>query len=148
MNIKVKRMHPDARMPVYATEGAACFDLYAATVSEDRGESLCPGAQIVVGTGLSFEIPPGYMMRIAPRSGLAFKHGVEAFPGVIDSDFRGEVKVLLRCWPSGDSEPLLIKPGDRIAQAFVCEAPQVEFEEADELAKTARGAGGFGSTGV
>jgi dUTP pyrophosphatase len=87
------------------------------------------------------------MMRLAPRSGLAFSYGVEAFQGVIDSDFRGEVKVLLRCWPGGDIEPLLIKPGDRIAQAFVCEVPRLEFEEADELTETARGAGGFGSTG-
>ncbi|MCI4427743.1 MAG: dUTP diphosphatase [Burkholderiales bacterium] len=149
MKIKVKRTHPNARMPFYATEGAACFDLYAATVSEDRGESLYPGVQISVGTGLAFEIPPGYMMRIAPRSGLAFKHGVEAFPGVIDSDFRGEVMVLLRCWQIGDSDrSVLINPGDRIAQAFICEGPRLEFEEADELAKTARGAGGFGSTGV
>jgi dUTP pyrophosphatase len=148
MKIKVKKLHPNARMPVYATEGAACFDLYAATVSEDRGESLCPGDQIVVGTGLAFEIPPGYMMRIAPRSGLAFKHGIEAFPGVIDSDFRGEVMVLLRCWQLGDSDrSVLISPGDRIAQAFVCEVPRLEFEEADELTETARGAGGFGSTG-
>jgi dUTP pyrophosphatase len=149
MKIKVKKLHPNARMPVYATEGAACFDLYAATVSDARGESLYPGVQIAVGTGLAFEIPPGYMMRIAPRSGLAFKHGIEAFPGVIDSDYRGEVMVLLRCWPIGDSERyFLVKPGDRIAQAFVCAVPRLEFEEADELVETERGMGGFGSTGV
>jgi dUTP pyrophosphatase len=148
MKIKVKRLHPEARMPVYATKGAACFDLFAATVSEDRGESLGPGDQIVVGTGLAFEIPPGYMMRIASRSGLAFKYGAEAFPGVIDSDYRGEVKVLLRRWIGSYSEPLFVEPGDRIAQAFVCEVPRLEFEEADELAETARGARGFGSTGA
>jgi dUTP pyrophosphatase len=148
MKIKVKKLHPNARMPVYATEGAACFDLFAATVSEDRGESLCPGDQIVVGTGLAFEIPPGYMMRIAPRSGLAFAHGIEAFQGVIDSDYRGELKVLLGRLDYGYHDPLLIKPGDRIAQAFVCEVPRLEFEEADELAETARGARGFGSTGA
>jgi dUTP pyrophosphatase len=149
MKIKVKRMHPEARMPVYATDGAACFDLYAATVHDDRYDGcLYPWSQIVVGTGLAFEIPPGYMMRLAPRSGLAFAHGVEAFQGVIDSDYRGEVKVLLRCWPGGDNEPLLIKPGDRIAQAFVCEVPRLEFEESDELTETERGSGGFGSTGA
>jgi dUTP pyrophosphatase len=88
------------------------------------------------------------MMRIAPRSGLAFAHGVEAFQGVIDSDFRGEVKVLLRRLPDGDREPLLIEPGDRIAQSFVCEVPRLEFEEADKLTETARGTRGFGSTGA
>jgi dUTP pyrophosphatase len=149
MKIKVKKVHPDARMPFYATEGAACFDLYAATVSDEmRGDYLYQGSRIVVGTGLSFEIPPGYMMRIAPRSGLAFAHGVEAFQGVIDSDFRGEVKVLLRRLYGGHSEPLLINTGDRIAQAFVCEVPRVEFEEVSDLSDTARSAGGFGSTGM
>jgi dUTP pyrophosphatase len=149
MKIKVKRTHPDARMPFYATEGAACFDLYAATVSDEmRGDYLYPGGRIVVSTGLSFEIPPGYMMRIAPRSGLAFNYGVEAFPGVIDSDYRGEVRVILRGLLGCYSEALFVEPGDRIAQAFICEVPRLEFEEADELAKTARGAGGFGSTGV
>jgi dUTP pyrophosphatase len=149
MKIKVKKVHPDARMPVYATDGAACFDLYAATVHDDRhGGCLYPWSQIVVGTGLAFEIPPGYMLRIAPRSGLAFSYGVEAFQGVIDSDYRGEVKVLLRCLHDGDNGLLFVEPGDRIAQAFVCEVPRLEFEESDELAETARGAGGFGSTGV
>jgi dUTP pyrophosphatase len=147
MKIKVKRTHPEARMPVYATEGAACFDLYAATVTGIDEGVLHPGCQLVVGTGLAFEIPPGYMMRIAPRSGLAFTHSVEAFPGVIDSDYRGEVKVLLRRWRFVYNEPMLIKPGDRIAQAFICEVPRLEFEEADELTETARGGGGFGSTG-
>jgi dUTP pyrophosphatase len=148
MKIKVKRTHPNARMPTYATEGAACFDLYAATVIHKTiADGLYPGEHIIVGTGLAFEIPPGYMMRIAPRSGLAFKHGAEAFPGVIDSDFRGEVKVLLRRWTGSHSEPLFVKPGDRIAQAFICEVPRAEFEDADELTETARGAGGFGSTG-
>jgi dUTP pyrophosphatase len=149
MKIKVKRTHPNARMPVYATEGAACFDLYAATIDCGHDGYLQPGDQIMVGTGLSFEIPHGYMMRIAPRSGMAFGYGVEVFPGVIDSDFRGEVKVLLRCLPINiNVQYVRVRPGDRIAQAFVCEVPRLEFEEADELAETARGASGFGSTGV
>jgi dUTP pyrophosphatase len=148
MKIKVKKLHSNAQMPFYATDGAACFDLYAATVSEDRGGSLYPGTQIVVGTGLAFEIPHGYMMRIAPRSGLALKHGIESFPGVIDSDYRGEFKVLLSRFLGSCSGPLLIKPSDRIAQAFVCEVPRLEFEEVGKLAETARRVGGFGSTGV
>jgi dUTP pyrophosphatase len=88
------------------------------------------------------------MMRIASRSGLAFKHRIEACPGVIDSDFRGEVKVLLNCWPTvGGYQSLHIKPGDRIAQAYICEVPRVEFEEAETLSETGRDANGFGSTG-
>jgi dUTP pyrophosphatase len=151
LKIKVKRLHPDAIMPTYATDGAACFDLYAATVVDEAraGGLLYPGKQIIVGTGLAFEIPHGYMMRIASRSGLAFKHNIEVFPGVIDSDFRGEVKVLLNCWPSvGGYHSMLIKPGDRIAQAYICEVPRVQFEEVDDLSETDRGVNGFGSTGV
>jgi dUTP pyrophosphatase len=149
LNIKVKKVHPNARMPTYATEGAACFDLYAATVNEKTiGEYVSTTSRMIVGTGLAFEIPRGYMMRIASRSGLAFKYGAEALHGVIDSDFRGEVKLLLRRWLGSHSEPLFVKPGDRIAQAFICEVPRVEFVEADSLTETDRGSGGFGSTGV
>jgi dUTP pyrophosphatase len=151
MKIKVKKLHQNARMPTYATEGAACFDLYAATVIDDAGDGgiLCPGKRIIVGTGLEFEIPPGHMMRIASRSGLAFKHNIEAFPGIIDSDYRGEVKVLLNFCPTVTNLPLSLRinPGDRIAQAFICEVPRAEFVEADSLTETDRGAGGFGSTG-
>ena len=150
MKIKVERKHPAAQMPEYASEDAACFDLYAATVNgaSNIGDIVYPGHPVVVGTGLAFEVPPGYMLRIAPRSGLAWKHGVEAFPGVIDPDYRGEVKVLLKCWHLGDDEvPLRINPGDRVAQAYICAVPRVRFEEVAELAATERGAGGFGSTG-
>jgi dUTP pyrophosphatase len=150
LKIKVRKIHPNAQMPTYATEGAACFDLYAATVNDEaRSEYIFSTSRLIIGTGLVFEIPPGYMMRIAPRSGLAFKHGVIAFPGVIDSDFRGEVKVLLhRRQDASGFHALQITPGDRIAQAYVCEIPQIKFEEVDELTETERGDGGFGSTGV
>jgi len=150
MDIKIKRLHPSARVPEYASADAACFDLYAATVNgcSGLGDIVYPGHPVVVGTGLAFEVPPGYMLRIAPRSGLAWKHGVEAFPGVIDPDYRGEVKVLLKCWHLGDDEPpVRIEPGDRVAQAYICAVPRVRFEEVAELAATERGAGGFGSTG-
>jgi len=151
VKIKVKKLRPNAVIPVYSTEGAASFDLYATSVNgETDGRYLYPGDQIVVGTGLAFEIPPGWMMRIAPRSGLAFQHGVEAFPGVIDSDYRGEVKILLRCWPLGDGDwrGVFIRSGDRIAQAFICEVPRVSFDEVSDLSDTSRGENGFGSTGV
>lgn len=149
MNIRIKLTHPNARVPTYGSEGAACFDLYAATVNgaEHLGDIVYPGHPVVVDTGLAFEIPDGYMLRIASRSGLAFKHFIDAFPGVIDSDYRGPVKVLLRCWHLDDDEPpVRIDPGDRIAQAYLCAVPRVTFTEVEELSATARGVGGFGST--
>lgn len=151
MKLRIKKTHPAARLPEYATDGAACFDLYAATVNgcSVLGDIVYPGHPAIVDTGLAFEVPPGYMLRIASRSGLAFRHGVEAFPGVIDSDYRGSVKVLLKCPHLGDDEPpVRIDPGQRIAQAYLCAVPRVEFEEVAELSDTARGAGGFGSTGT
>lgn len=151
MHIRIKRTHPAARLPEYATEGAACFDLYAATVNgcASLGDIVYPGHPVLVDTGLAFEVPPGYMLRIASRSGLAFKHGVDAFPGVIDSDYRGPVKVLLKCWHLADDEPpVRIEPGDRIAQAYLCAVPRVTFAEVEELSATERGEGGFGSTGL
>lgn len=150
MNIRIKRTHPAARLPEYASEGAACFDLYAATVNgaAQIGDICYPGHPVVVDTGLAFEVPEGYMLRIASRSGLAFEYGIEAFPGVIDSDYRGPVKVLLKCWHlDDDALPVRIEPGDRIAQAYVCAVPRVRFEEVAELVATERGDGGFGSTG-
>lgn len=151
LNIRIKLTHPNARVPTYGSEGAACFDLYAATVNgcASLGDIVYPGHPVLVDTGLAFEVPPGYMLRIASRSGLAFKHGVDAFPGVIDPDYRGPVKVLLKCWHLADDEPpVRIDPGDRIAQAYLCAVPRVTFAEVEELSATERGEGGFGSTGL
>ena len=151
MKLRIRKTHPAARVPAYATDGAACFDLHAVTVNgaEHLGDIVYPGHPVVVDTGLAFEIPEGYMLRIASRSGLAFKHGIDAFPGVIDSDYRGSVKVLLKCWHLDEDEPpVRIEPGDRIAQAYVCAVPRVEFEEVPALSETQRGACGFGSTGA
>ena len=150
LNIRIKLTHPNARVPTYGSEGAACFDLYAATVNgaEHLGDIVYPGHPVVVDTGLAFEVPEGYMLRIASRSGLAFKHGIDAFHGVIDPDYRGPVKVLLKCWHlDEDAPPMRIEPGDRIAQAYLCAVPRVTFTEVEELSATARGVGGFGSTG-
>jgi dUTP pyrophosphatase len=152
MKVKVKKLHPNAVIPSYSTDGAACFDLYAATVVE--GSLLHLEKQIIVGTGLSFEIPSGCLMRIIPRSNLNLKYRVAAFPIVIDSSYRGEVKVTLNFGPTvGGYRPLLIRPGDRIAQAYICEVPKVEFVDADNLTETRLGtdaswfSSGFGSTG-
>lgn len=149
--LKIKKLHQSARMPEYATSGAACFDLYAATVNgyEHIGDIVYPGHPAKVGLGLAFEVPQGYKMEILPRSGLAFKHGVQAFAGTIDSDYRGEVVVLLECNYLGeDDPPFRINPGDRVAQACLVQVPRVTFEAVEELSETDRGAGGFGSTGA
>jgi len=138
MIVKFKKLHPDATVPTYGTEHAAAFDLYAS-------EAITAADRAVVKTGLAFEIPKGCAMFIKPRSGLAFNQGVEAFQGTIDSDYRGEVKVLLT---NGNSENFIkIAKGDRIAQAIVIPVPVITFQEATDLSDTLRGSGGFGSTG-
>lgn len=151
MKLRILKLHPNAKEPTYATEGAACFDLYAAEVNgaQHIGDVCYPGHPVIVDTGLAFEVPDGFMLRIASRSGLAFKHGITAFPGVIDSDYRASVKVMLTCAHLDDDElPTKINPGDRIAQAFLCPAPKVVFEVAEQLSITDRGENGLGHTGV
>ena len=151
MNLHICKLHPNAKIPTYATDGAACMDLYAATVSEcsEIGAVVYAGYPVVVDTGLAFEVPPGWMLKIHPRSGLKFKHGVEAFAGVIDSDFRGSVQILLEIADDNDdTSPLRINPGDRVAQASMIPSPRVTFHVVEQLSITERGAGGFGSTGA
>lgn len=151
MNLNICKLHPAAIVPTYSTEGAACFDLYAATVNgfEHIGDVVYQGHPVIADTGLAFDVPPGWMLKIHPRSGLKFKHGVEAFSGVIDSDFRGSVCVLLEAEDDRDeSPPLRINPGDRVAQASLVPAPRVTFTVVEQLSLTERGAGGFGSTGL
>lgn len=151
MNLNICKLHPAAIVPTYATEGAACFDLYAATVndSERIGDVVYQGHPIIVDTGLAFDVPPGWMLKIHPRSGLKFKHGVEAFSGVIDSDFRGSVRVLLESADDHDeAPPLRINPGDRVAQASLVPAPRVTFTVVEQLSLSERGDAGFGSTGL
>lgn len=132
-------------LPAYETAGAAGMDLRAA-VADDRPLLLLPGRRALVPTGLIFEIPEGFEGQIRPRSGLAFKHGITCLntPGTIDSDYRGEVKVLLI--NHGD-EDFLVTRGMRIAQIVFAPVTQVTLEEQSLAGSTARGAGGFGSTG-
>lgn len=176
--IKIKRLHPDAVIPQYATEGSAGFDLVAV---EDV--IIKPGETKKVPLGLAFEIPEGYVMYVCMRSGIALKtklrqpNGI----GVIDSDYRGEVAMMFdniateklsvendilfvditdKLLVIGGEEDVqhphqyfpkgtyLIRKGDRIAQGVIAEVPQAIFEVVDDLGETERGAGGFGSTGV
>jgi dUTP pyrophosphatase len=125
-------------LPEYATDGAAGADLRAA-----ESVTLPPGARAAVPTGISVEIPPGHAGLVWPRSGLAVRHGLDTLAGVIDSDYRGEVKVVL---VNHGQEAVTIAKGDRIAQLVLQPVARARFVRAD-LAPTARGTGGFGSTG-
>jgi dUTP pyrophosphatase len=128
-------------LPAYATEGAAGMDVVAA---EDL--TLPPGGRHAVATGFAIAIPPGYEVQVRPRSGLALKHGVTCLntPGTIDCDYRGEVKVILA--NLGDAA-FPVRRGDRIAQLVPAPVQHAALEEVASLDETARGAGGFGSTG-
>ena len=130
-------------LPQYATDGAAGMDIAAAV---ETPLELAPGARAAIPTGFCLAIPRGYEIQVRPRSGLAIKHGVTVAnaPGTIDSDYRGEVKVLLI---NLGQEAFTINRGDRIAQMVVAPVTQAGFSRVDQLDPTARGAGGFGSTG-
>ena len=152
--IKLKQLHENAVVPTYATDGSGCFDLYAATIKDSTkiGTHVECGFPVTCGTGLAFEIPEEHVMLIFSRSGHGFKSDVRLAncTGVIDADYRGEVAVKLTSDDISENhvnDPLFVKPGDRIAQALVIKAEKVQFLITDELSETARGAGGFGSTG-
>lgn len=131
-------------LPAYETPGAAGMDIRAAV---DAPLTLRPGCRELVPTGFIFEIPEGFEVQVRPRSGLAFKHGVTCLntPGTIDSDYRGEVKVLLINLGEDD---FVVERGMRIAQLVFAPVVQARVREADAFSSTKRGAGGFGSTGV
>lgn len=143
MQVNIKYLHPEAKTPTYATEGAACFDLYAAEVVnipvEHGGDIYNDNFQ----TGLAFEIPQDHVMLVFSRSGHGFNHGASLINsvGIIDSDYRGEVSVKMNA-------PIPAGVGDRIAQAMIIPVDRVEFKVTAELTPTERGEGGFGSTGV
>ena len=132
-------------LPAYETTGSAGMDLRAA-VAEDAPITLAPGARILAPTGLKIALEPGWEAQVRPRSGLALKHGITCLnsPGTIDSDYRGEVGVILI---NHGSEPFVIKRGERIAQMVIARHAQAVIAEVESLDETVRGAGGFGSTG-
>lgn len=142
MEIKFKRLHPDAKVPYQATPGSAGFDLTAVS-KETKKDSLLRYI-VEYRTGLAVEIPAGHVGLVFPRSSIYKKdmlltNGV----GVIDSDYRGEIKAVFAGVREGDA----YQPGDRIAQLVIMPVPAVKFVEAEELTETQRGAGGYGSTG-
>lgn len=146
--IKLRRLPhgADLPLPAYETAGAAGMDLRAA-LAGDAPLVLEAGARALVPTGLVLQVPEGFEAQVRPRSGLAAKHGVTVLnsPGTVDSDYRGEVKVIL---VNHGSEALAISHGDRIAQLVIAPVTRAILVEATLLDETARGAGGFGSTGV
>ena len=143
MTIRIQRLpHGEGLpLPAYATDGAAGMDVVAA-----EAVTLAPGARAAVVTGFAFAIPEGFEVQVRPRSGLALKHGITCLntPGTIDSDYRGEVKVILI--NLGDA-PFPIARGDRIAQIVPAPVQRAALESVEILEDTARGSGGFGSTG-
>lgn len=144
-NLLVRRLTETSRVPTRGSEGAAGYDLYA-----DEDVDIEPGGRALVSTGISVEVPPGTYGRIAPRSGLAVTFGIQVGAGVVDRDYRGEVRVLLFHCDSG-SESVGIRRGDRIAQMILecCKTPYVnEVTEASAMTETVRGDAGFGSTGL
>lgn len=142
MTLRFRRLSAAARPPAQAHEGDAGYDLHAA-----EAVTIEPGARASVGTGIAVAIPDGQAGLVVPRSGLAARHGISVVnaPGLIDSGYRGEIRVLLL--NTDGAEPFAVEPGDRIAQLVLVRVETAAVEEVAELDETARGTGGFGSTG-
>ena len=142
--ILIKKLHSDVNLPAYETSGSSGMDLQA-YISEEI--ILKPGERKLIPTGLSIAIPENLEIQIRPRSGLAYQKGISVVntPGTIDSDYRGEIKVLLI---NLGKEDFIIKKFERIAQMVVCPITKVVLSETNDLPDTIRGEGGFGSTGV
>lgn len=142
VKVGFKKLRQEAKVPTYGTDGAAGADLYAV-----QREVVGVGERVLVKTGIAIELPLGFEAQVRPRSGLALKRGVTVLntPGTIDSDYRGEIGVIL--FNTGVS-PFIIEPGDRIAQLVIAPVMRAEFVDAQELSETERAEGGFGSTGT
>ncbi len=144
MQVKIKKLDNTAKLPVYGSNGAACFDIYCL----NNGEISIPvDSSVNLKTGLAFEIPEGHVMMVFSRSGHGFKNGIRLSncTGIIDSDYRGELNVKLQ---NDGKETFLISGAERVAQAMVVPFDHVEFIETEDLSETERGTGGLGSTGV
>jgi len=138
-SVKVKRLHPGAKLPERGTNWSAGADLFCL-----EAFALEPGERKAVPTGLSVEIPPGWYGRVAPRSGLAVRHGIDTLAGIVDPDFRGELMVVI---VNLGETPVSFNAGDRVAQLIIERAAICDYVLAEDLSETARGDGGFGSTG-
>ena len=143
VRILIKKFDKNIKLPAYKTFGSSGMDLVAYT---KKKVTLYPGKTTVIPTGISVAIPKNYEIQIRPRSGLAAKNNISVLntPGTVDSDYRGEIKIILI---NLGKKPFIIKYGDRIAQMVLCPVSKVKFLEVENLSKTIRGKGGFGSTG-
>jgi len=139
MELKIKKLHSDAKMPSYAHHGDAGFDLYAI-----ESVTIPVGGRVLVGTGIAMEIPDGYVGLIWDKSGLAVNHGLKTLGGVIDAGYRGEIKVGV---VNLSDEDYTITVGHKVAQMLIQKVEHAEIKEVTELSDTARGHKGFGSTG-
>jgi len=144
---RILRINPEQKdipLPVYATEGSAGMDMCAAV---EKDVEIQPGDTVLIPTGFIIELPQGHEAQVRPRSGLAIKHniGILNAPGTIDSDYRGEVKIILTNF---GKKPYIIRRGDRIAQMIVAKYERVQWKEVSSLAESVRGEGGFGHTGI
>lgn len=144
MKINITKLNKNAILPEYQTSGAAAADVHACL---DTPVTLAPMERRMIPTGLAFALPSGYEVQIRARSGLSIKHGITMVNGIgtIDSDYRGEVGVLVI---NLGTEPFTVEPGMRIAQMVLSKYEQISWRQVDTLDETARGAGGFGSTGI
>ena len=145
MNVKIKKLTETATIPTKGTEYSAGYDLYA---DIDKPIMFLPGTMTILGTGISLEIPKGYFGAVFPRSGIATKKGLRLINcvGIIDSDYRGEIKVaLINDHPTNAA---IVESQERIAQLIILPYPEIEFDVVEELTETDRGDGGFGSTGT
>ena len=146
VEVRIQRLPHAPGLPEYATEGSAGLDI-AAAIAGDEPMELAPGARALVPTGLRLAVPEGWEAQIRPRSGLALRHGLTLpnSPGTIDSDYRGELQVIVL---NAGAEPVRIERGMKIAQLLLKPAPRIAWRECAELDATERGEGGFGSTGT
>lgn len=143
MKVLIKKLNKNALIPEYHSIGAAGADIYACVENDIK---INPGEVVLIPTGIALEIPEGYEVQIRPRSGLASKGIIlPNSPGTIDSDYRGEVKVILM---NLSKEQFIIHNHDRIGQMILSKFEKIEFQEVDDLNPTERGSGGFGSTGI
>ena len=143
VKILVKKFNNNIKLPSYKTSGASGMDLVAFI---KKKITINPGNRVIISTGIFLVIPKNYEIQIRPRSGLAAKKGISVLntPGTIDSDYRGEIKIILI---NLSKKPFIVKPGDRIAQMILCPVARIKFKEVKNLSKTVRGKAGFGSTG-
>ena len=143
VKILVKKFNKNIKLPSYKTSGASGMDLVAFI---EKKITINPGNRVTIPTGIFLVIPKNYEIQIRPRSGLAAKKGISVLntPGTIDSDYRGEIKIILI---NLSKKPFIVKSGDRIAQMILCPVARIKFKEVKNLSKTVRGKAGFGSTG-